>query len=102
MMKSELMELMKVNELEESKYAALEQWYLAIDLDKEQFAQIVKAVGIDTLVENERRARVINRAVDEHEKRERYERNKIRLDELEQEAEILKCAIERYEKATNR
>lgn len=106
MMKSELIDRLnnlKVkllnNTIGDADYEILENWYIALDLDKDAFAKIVAAVGIETLIARHGRAAQMVTAMDEYQKREQYKRNKIKLEEMEREVERLKESTKAFEKS---
>ena len=105
-MKSELtdrLQAMKVNLLNDTigdaDYEILENWYIALDLDKDAFAKIVSAVGLETLISRHAHAAAMVTAMDEYQKREQYKRNKLKLEEMEREVERLREATKVFEKS---
>jgi hypothetical protein len=80
------------------QYPALEIWYIALDLDKDVFAAVVKAVGVEVLNNRVKHAEFINTAVDEYQARQRYKANKLRVEEMERELASLKESVKEFEK----
>ena len=104
MMKSELIE--RLNKLKvtllndtigDTDYEILENWYIALDLDKDMFAKIISAVGIETLICRHAHASTMVTAMGEYQKREQYKKNKIKLEEMEQEVERLRESTRAFE-----
>lgn len=106
MMKSELtdrLQALKVKLLNDTigdaDYEILENWYIALDLDKDTFAKIIAAVGIETFISRHAHATAMVTAMDEYQKREQYKRNKLKLEEMEREVERLKESTKAFEKS---
>lgn len=98
MMKSELLDLLNLDDMEQATYNKLELWYMAIDLDKAIFAEIVKAVGIATLTERAGHADIVLQAMTDYERKSRYQYAKGRLKDIKEQAEDLTAEIEEYER----
>lgn len=105
MLKSELIDRLnglKVKLLNDNigdaDYEILENWYIALDLDKDIFAKIIATIGIETLVERHAHATKMVDAMDEYNQREKYKRDKIRLEEMEREVERLRESTKAFEK----
>ena len=106
MMKSELIERLNGlgvklpdNTIDDADYAALENWYIALDLDKDVFAGIVTVVGMEKLVARNTHAITMITAMDEYKRREQYKRDKIKLEELAREVYRLEESTKAFEKA---
>ena len=83
----------------DADYEILEKWYIALDLDKDIFAKVVAAVGIETLIVRHGHAATMVTAMDEYQRREQYKRNKLKLEEMEREVERLREATKTFEKS---
>ena len=98
MTRQELNERLENEQVTETQLWQLNNLYLLLDLDKDDFAKIVDAVGVKKLIERERYYNRALQALDELEARERYQENKRRRTQLEAELENLNESIEAYEK----
>jgi hypothetical protein len=85
----------------DADYEILENWYIALDFDKDIFAKIVSVVGVETLIGRHAHATAMVTAMDEYQKREQYERNRRRLAEIESERERLAKSVQAYENANH-
>jgi len=106
MMKHELVErllALKVtlqgDTIGDEDYRILEEWYLFLDLEKDIFASVVKAVGIETLLARHWHPKEGNIAMKERRKREDYKRDKKRLEEMQLEVSRLSESVRKFEKS---
>ena len=91
--------------LKKEKITAQEQlWglnslYILLDLHKDDFCKIIDTVGLDTLLKKQTHYDRLDRAEKELAEKERYQRAKTRLDELEAEKESLQQIVTAYNPA---
>ncbi len=72
--------------------------YCLLNFDKDDFCKLVDAIGLEKWVEAKDRWERLARAEEELTLKERYEKDKRRLADLERELEVLKETTTSYEK----
>ena len=82
MTRQELNERLENEQVTETQLWQLTNLYILFDLDKDDFAKIVDAVGVNKLIARESHYNRALQALDELEARERYNENKRRRDQI--------------------
>ena len=100
MTRFELQDRMKGRpEIAAEDYAVLEKLYILLDLDKNIFAKIVDAAGVDTLVGREQYWDRLQAADDERQLRLKYERVVQELAEVNERQSQLQDFVDNYKGA---
>lgn len=100
MMLEEAQARLKKTEINQEQLSALNSLYILLDLHKDDFCKIIDAVGLDKLLEKQRRYERLERAEQELTAKERYVRAKARLEELEDERRGLEQIVNGYKPFT--
>ena len=86
-----------VKEITEDQFQILAQAYILLDYPKDAFCKLVDAIGLDAWVGKKLRWEHLAEAYQEWEWKADYERKKARLEEITNEQECLRAAVEHYE-----
>ena len=98
MMLHEANGLLKKEVLTEEKLWELNDLYILLDLDKEDFCKIIDLIGAEKLISKQCRYDKLAKAEREYDAKEKYKQAKIRLSEIANEKELLEDFILNYRK----
>ena len=87
----------KSKEITNEQYASLEVAYVALDLDKDTFAKIVDAIGIEALTNREEYWRQLTQGHQMYRAREQYKKDVYELEIAEEENKRRRERIKHYE-----
>lgn len=96
MMLEEANARLKKAKINEEQLEALNSLYILIDIDKNDFCKIIDTVGLETLLNKQKRYDRIMKAEEELTAKERYLQAKSRLEELENEKSSLENIVNGY------
>lgn len=96
MMLEEANKRLKKVQLTEEQLWQINSLYCILNLDKDDFCKIVDMVGLDKLIQQQRRYERFDKAEQELRAKERYLQAKRRLQELEDEKAELEAVVDSY------
>ena len=96
MMLEEANARLKKTEINEEQLGALNSLYILLDIDKNDFCKIIDTVGLEILLNKQKRYDRIMKAEEELTAKERYLQAKSRLEELENEKSNLEQIVNGY------
>ena len=79
-------------------YAILENMYYVMDIDKNEFVKVVKAIGMEAVIAKQRHWVYMRRAEEHYAAFLKYTKAKDELDEQQKAVERSKAIIQNYEK----